>query len=71
MQSGGILKIFRRSQYQYVLNYIEYLGDRDLKSYKKVFEAEPPIDTEMSIEKLKCCRHVQKRMVKHLINKVT
>ena len=69
MEPHGILKIFQRSQEQYNLKYLGYLGDGDSKSFKTVAEAEPPIYPGKIIKKLECCGHVQKRMGRRLIDK--
>lgn len=70
MEPKGILKIFRRSEDMYGLTYTGYLGDGDSKSFKSVAEAIPPVYKGVSILKLECCGHVQKRMGKRLIDKV-
>ncbi|VDQ16092.1 unnamed protein product, partial [Trichobilharzia regenti] len=70
MEPKGILKIFRRSEDMHGLTYTGYLGDGDSKSFKSVAEAIPPVYKGVSILKLECCGHVQKRMGKRLIDKV-
>ena len=70
MEPAGIENIFRRSEEQYGLKYVKYLGDGDSKGFKVVAEADPPIYEGVTIEKLECCGHVQKRMGKRLIDKV-
>ena len=64
MEPADIENIFRRSEEQYGLKYVKYLGDGDSKSFKVVAEADPPIYEGVTIEKLECCGHVQKRMGK-------
>ncbi|XP_059163145.1 uncharacterized protein LOC131946415 [Physella acuta] len=71
MEPQGILKIFQRSQEKYGLNYVGYLGDGDSKSYKTVADADPEIYTGKSITKYECCGHVQKRMGRRLMDKVS
>jgi len=70
MEPQGMLKIFRRSQERYGLKYTKYLGDGDSKSFHAVSSATPPVYDE-PIEKLECCGHVQKRMGKKLMDKVS
>ena len=58
MEPAGIENIFRRSEEQYGLNYIKYLGDGDSKGFKVVAEADPTIYEGVTIEKLECCGYV-------------
>ena len=69
MQPAGMVNIFRRSEATRKLSYIGYLGDGDSKSYHTVARATPPIYN--NIIKLACCGHIQKRMGKKGIDKVT
>ena len=66
-----MLHAFRRSEQQYNLEYSGYLGDEDSKSYSAVARADPPVYADVNIVKLECCGHVQKRMGKRLIDKVS
>ncbi|XP_065068320.1 uncharacterized protein LOC135693706 [Rhopilema esculentum] len=70
MEGEGVKRIFRRSQEQYGLSYVGYLGDGDSKSFKNLSEAEPPIYSGKQIEKLECVGHIQKRMGRKLNNLV-
>ncbi|CAG5121444.1 unnamed protein product [Candidula unifasciata] len=70
MEPTGALEMFRRSEQLYGLRYASFLGDGDSKSYTSVANAEPPVYTDVDIAKLECCGHVQKRMGRHLTNKV-
>ena len=72
MEPDGTEIIFSRSQRLYGLRYTGFLGDGDSKSYARVQKAEPPIyDPETKIAKYECCGHVQKRMGRRLMDKVT
>ena len=71
MEPVGMENIFRRSEDMHGLKYSGYLGDGDSKSYKCVAEADPPVYEDVEIIKLECCGHVQKRMGKRLLDKVT
>ncbi|GFT50202.1 uncharacterized protein TNCV_3622571 [Trichonephila clavipes] len=56
----GALSIFNRSEVLHNLRYTQYLGDEDSKAYKAVLESKPYKD--VTIEKLECVGHVEKRM---------
>lgn len=64
MESAGALKIFKRSEANRGVQYVEYLGDGDSKAFKKVAEAKPYGDK--TITKLECIGHVKKRMTARL-----
>ena len=67
----GILTIFNRYKSGHNLMYTGYLGDGDVKSYRKVSTQQPPIyGKRNAIKKLECCGHVQKSMGKRLMDKV-
>eukprot|EP00795_Rhopilema_esculentum_P005628 gene5628-10839_t len=70
MEGEGVKGIFKRSQQQYGLSYVEYLRDIDSKSFKNLCEAEPPIYPGKQIEQLECVGHIQKRMGRKLNNLV-
>lgn len=61
MESHGAVTIFERSKSLHSLRYVKFLGDGDSRAYKAVCEAKPYGD-ELSIEKLECIGHVEKRM---------
>ena len=71
MEPAGTETIFRRSVTKHGLRYTQYLGDGDSKSYSRVKNAQPPVYDNTDITKLECCGHVQKRMGRHLTNKVS
>ncbi|XP_068084596.1 uncharacterized protein [Anabrus simplex] len=60
MEAAGAVNIFSRSVDMFGVRYVKYLGDGDSKSFKSVVEAKPYGD--VSVEKLECIGHVQKRM---------
>lgn len=70
MEPAGTERIFRRSEELYQLQYSAFLGDGDSKAYSAVKNADPPVYDGVNIERLECCGHVQKRMGRHLTNKV-
>ena len=71
MEPAGTETIFCRSVTKYGLRYTSYLGDGDSKLYSHVKNAQPLVYDNTDITKLKCCRHVQKRMGCDLTNKVS
>lgn len=71
MEPAGMVKIFKRSVDTRKLCYTGYLGDGDSKSYDTVATLNPPLYGKKKIEKLECCGHIQKRMGKRLMDKVT
>ena len=70
MEPVGTEIIFRRSV-EHNLCYTGFLGDGDSKSYARVEKADPPIYPGKPIQKYECCGHVQKRMGRQLMNKVS
>ncbi|GFR61724.1 hypothetical protein ElyMa_003564100 [Elysia marginata] len=71
MEPEGLKRIFSRSESQYSLQYTGYLGDGDSKSFSIVSKLNPPIYSGKEIYKLECCGHVQIRMGKRLMDKVS
>ena len=61
MESAGAVVIFKRSVQQFNLRFTKYLGDGDSSSFTKVQEARPYGD-QVTITKLECIGHVQKRV---------
>ena len=61
MESQGVLEIFNRSWQNYGVRYTRYLGDGDSKSFNTVCAAQP-YGKDVTIDKLECVGHVQKRM---------
>ena len=72
MEPTGMERIFKRSVKTRKLQYTGYLGDGDSKSYQTVANADPPMYPDNTkIKKLECTGHVQKRMGKRLMDKVS
>ena len=65
MEAKGVVECFSTSVDKYNLQYTEYLGDGDSKSYKEVCEADP---YGKPIQKLECIGHIQKRVGRKLRN---
>lgn len=61
MEVAGALEIFKRSKEDRGVRYVGYLGDGDSKAYNKVVQEEP-YGKDVTISKLECIGHVQKRM---------
>lgn len=61
MEVNGAEAIFQRSKEKYNVRYDHYLGDGDSKGFLKVVEKNPYGD-ELTVQKLECVGHVQKRM---------
>lgn len=61
MEVQGALDIFRNSLTTYNVRYTKYLGDGDSKGYQAVQELKPYGEI-VSIDKLECIGHIQKRM---------
>ena len=70
MEPNGTERIFRRSEIQYDLRYTGFMGDGNSKLYARVQNVEPAI-YDVNIAKYECCSHVQKKMGRHLMNKVS
>ena len=71
MEPAGAETAFRRSQQLHGLQYVNFLGDGDSKTFSSLKNAFPAVYPAVEIQKLECCGHVQKRMGRHLTNKVT
>jgi hypothetical protein len=61
MEGAGVLKIFNLSVHTQCVCYTKYLGDGDSKAYERAV-AEKPCGPNISVTKLECVGHVQKRM---------
>lgn len=60
MEVAGMTRIFLRSETDRKVRYVKYLGDGDTKTYSEICKAKPYSD--ITVEKLECVGHVQKRM---------
>ena len=68
MEPAGAVNIFSRSEEKYGLRYVNFLGDGDSKTYTTLKNEQ--IYENVTIAKLECCGHVQKRMGRQLTKKV-
>ena len=71
MEPVGTQVIFRRSEEPYKLRYLGFLGDGDSKAFSSMKNVDPVVYEGVDIQKYECCGHVQKRMGRHLMNKVS
>ena len=60
MEAVGAVRIFSRSEEQREFRYMQYLGDGDSASFRKVNESKP-YGESADVEKMECVGHVQKR----------
>ena len=68
MEAVGALEIFSKSVPMHSLIYDRFLGDGDSSSFKEVFESHPYKEYGVSVTKLECVGHVQKRLGTRLRN---
>lgn len=61
MEVQGMKKIFLRSEQKHGVRYINFIGDGDAKTFKAVSDVKP-YGLNVSITKLECVGHIQKRM---------
>ena len=61
MECVGVERIFSRSEQNWGVRYLKYLGDGDSNSYSLMCEKKP-YGSDVTIQKLECIGHVQKRM---------
>lgn len=66
MESEGASRMFHRSISTRKVRYAKYLGDGDSKGFLKISESN--VYKELTVEKLECIGHVQKRMGARLRN---
>lgn len=60
MEVAGAVAIFNRSETEYGVRYVKYLGNGDSKGFASVVESAPYGTAK--IDKLECIGHIQKRM---------
>lgn len=60
METAAAVSMFHRSEAKYGVRYVHFLGDGDCKSYNAVCTSKPY--GELSVKKLECVGHIQKRM---------
>jgi len=63
MEPDAMLEIFQRAEELHGVKYVNYIGDGDCKTYKKIVEQLP------YVQKKECVNHVQKRMENRLRNR--
>eukprot|EP00112_Aurelia_sp_Birch-Aquarium-sp1_P011438 Seg2406.1 transcript_id=Seg2406.1/GoldUCD/mRNA.D3Y31 product="hypothetical protein" protein_id=Seg2406.1/GoldUCD/D3Y31 len=61
MEAAGCLAIFHRSVEEHTLRYTEFLGDGDSKAHDQL-TAEKVYGEGVTVKKLECVGHIQKRM---------
>ena len=61
MEAAGAILMFSRPIKNYGLRYTSYIGDGDTSSFNEV-KSSKPYGEEITIEKLECVGHVQKRL---------
>lgn len=61
MEAAGAVTMFERSETTRNIRYVKFLGGGDSKAFSRVVAAEP-YGLDVSIEKLECVGHVQKRL---------
>ena len=59
MEPAGAVNIFSRSEEKYGLRYVSFLGDGGSKTYTTLKNEQ--IYENVTIAKLECCGHVQKK----------
>jgi hypothetical protein len=69
MEPAGAVRVFSRSVEKFGLRFVNFLGDGDSKTYSTLKKEN--IYENVTVNKLECCGHVQKRMGRQLTNKVT
>lgn len=66
MEVDAICEMFMRSEEKYSVQYVNYVGDGDSKTFKAILECHPYKDVQVT--KKECIGHVQKRMGSRLRN---
>lgn len=67
MEVDGMVRIFKRSEKERGMKYVKYIGDGDTKTFLSIKNCEP-YGSNVSIEKIECVAHIQKRMGTRLRN---
>ena len=70
MESTAAVDVWKRSIETHNLAYGTYIGDGDSSSYKNLLQSDP-YNGQVPIRKEECIGHVQKRLKKRLMKKVT
>lgn len=66
IEVDAVIKMFQRSEQLYNIEYVNYIGDGDSKTFKGILDSDPYAD--ITAFKKECIDHVQKRMGSHLRN---
>ena len=61
MEAAGAVDMWSRSVDLHKAQYVEFIGDGDCSSYRDVVRS-APYGADVSIEKVECVGHIQKRM---------
>lgn len=61
MEVIGMLRMFHRSIEKRTVRYSKYIGDGDSKTFLEISK-DKPYENDVTIEKLECIGHIQKRM---------
>ncbi|GFW45676.1 uncharacterized protein TNCV_3246131 [Trichonephila clavipes] len=61
METVGMIRIFQRSLSHRSVRYTSYIGDGDSKTFSSI-TASNPYGEDITVSKIECVRHVQKRM---------
>ena len=70
MESRAAVDVWKRSIEWHNLAYGTYIGDGDSSSYKNLLKSDP-CNGQVPIRKEECIGHVQKRVKKHLMKKIS
>ena len=70
MESTAAVDVWKRSIETHNLAYGTYIGDGDSSSYKNLLKSDP-YNGQVPIRKEECIGHVQKRLKKHLMKKIS
>ncbi|GFX58321.1 uncharacterized protein TNCV_205081 [Trichonephila clavipes] len=65
METVGMVRIFQRSLSHRSVGYTSYIGDGDSKTFSSI-TATNPYGEDITVSKIECVGHVQKRMETHL-----
>ncbi|GFU00412.1 uncharacterized protein TNCV_4259231 [Trichonephila clavipes] len=65
METVGMVRIFQRSLSHRSMRYTSYIGDGDSKTFSSI-TASNPYGEDITVSKIECVGHVQKRMGTHL-----
>lgn len=61
MEMVGMVRIFERSEMTRNVKYVGYIGDGDAKTFQAIINSKP-YGSEITVSKIECVGHIQKRM---------